>query len=166
MIAGGELKDEDGYKKLAHSIAEFWLDGGSESAVEKLENEILKLKYSHPAGRMNVIAIPRDVIENEKTCFVYRSHVLGFECRCESRNHEKFLSDLREHYKGNYTKCASQYRILTHPLDADVRVLTFTFDSMHQDAHREEYTRQLQNVVDFAHALNAEKLKCFENVLV
>lgn len=81
-------------------------------------------------ARMNVIAIPKYLLQNKKTCFVYRSHTNGITCKCYDASYATFLQRLEEHQQGITGKCSSQYRILTYPLDLYEEIRTFTFDTL------------------------------------
>lgn len=99
--------------------------------------------------RYNLICIPKELIENEKTCFVYRSHAGGVECRCLMSDHQTFLETLNQHQRGIAKHCATQYRILTHPLDTHLDVKTYTFDSLDVN-QRKEYAQRINRITKLA----------------
>jgi hypothetical protein len=51
-------------------------------------------------SRINLIAIPRLLLKSPKTCFVYRSHTYGKECRCPGDSQKKFIDDLQKAQAG------------------------------------------------------------------
>jgi hypothetical protein len=104
-------------------------------------------------GRLNVIAIPKSLLKDEYTCFVYRSHRYGMQCTCYPTGHEAFIKELERHQQNIVTGCCSQYRILTHPLDLHSGIRTFTFDTL-EPQEKLIYEQRLKNIVNKALALN------------
>lgn len=112
-----------------------------------------RLFFMH--GRMNLIAIPKALIDNEDTCFVYRSHSFGHVCSCTKQNHESFLNHLRLNQQG-VTTCSPQYRILAFPLDLHKDVMTFTFDNF-SVTDKAKYEALLNEIIDKAKRLRQPK---------
>lgn len=89
-------------------------------------------------GRIYLIAIPKETLENEKTCYVWRSHPLGVVCSCYNtethpQSHKGFIEVLKKHQDDvdeKICKAYSQYRILAPNLDRDPTKQIFVLDSL------------------------------------
>lgn len=138
-------------RPIALAIAEFWLENADKASQRKLARKIIfAIKNLGNFGRINLIAIPSELLKNEATCFVYSSHQFGYECDCVEQNHTQFIATLEKHQRGQYDRCCKpQYRILSHPLDMHSEVLTFSFDDT-SDYRKQAYQNTLQSIIDLA----------------
>jgi hypothetical protein len=102
-------------------------------------------------SRVNLIAIPRLLLESPETCFVYRSHPGGIECTCLETTHQVFISTLKKAQAGTSfncqsTSCTPQYRMLTYGLQCAKGIETYTFDNVtpeQKKRYSDEYARIL-----------------------
>ena len=92
------------------------------------------------SGRVYLIAIPKKTLQDQKTCYVWRSHAYGKVCNHSSfwsiltfkAPHKEFIDVLDKHQKGNtiFQMCQDQYRILAPNLDRDLTKKVFALDSL------------------------------------
>lgn len=158
--------DANFFNNRRHDSAVSFFGGFSRGNPPTLDNDLADLKgLSGPAkveflteikqldswiktlgnvGRMNVIAIPKALLEDPEQCFVYRSKPFGVAIE---QTHEQFIEVLKKDQRGeNPDWRTNQYRILIANLDAHP-VLTFTFDNV-DTLDLIQYLRRVRELVD------------------
>ena len=115
----------------------------SNSIKTLIKNKIYNMKFTKFAnGKIYLIAIPKNHIENVDVNYIYRSHPFGGICKCTNENinhgHDNFVEVLNKNNNNIHTSCNGilqtnpQYRILADNLEKDKLKKIFTIGSINK----------------------------------
>lgn len=110
-----------------------------------------------PGGKLYLMAVKKEVIDDKNTNYAWRAHPFGYICKCQDENdeykHETFTKVLAENnvgfghicIKGNGINQTPQYRLLARNFEQDQEKQIYTFDVM-TEQERQTYNTSLQVV--------------------
>lgn len=114
-------------------------------------------------GKVYLLSMPKEVLEEESTSYVYRSHPFGRVCECIEPDHEAFLDHLDRDQELDPLKCVQdlnpQYRMLIENFDHDDSKLVFSFSGLtkeQQAMYKEQFFWPLAYIL--------KQLKLFANM--
>ena len=112
--------------------------------IRKKINDMLDELNKFTSGKIYLIAIPKEHIENGNINYIYRSHPFGRFCNCVSasnkQGHDNFVEVLLKNNNGECKPCNEdesdiiypQYRILAKNLDDDKNKKIFTISALNE----------------------------------